>query len=86
MPNSIKIQHKDGRVEYRLYVLEAKLVSLEGAVFSLASTFIGEDDLPDATLVETDADGKITKYPKQASELKAFSRLIEKIKTLYSKW
>jgi hypothetical protein len=86
MPNSIKIEHKDGRVEYRLYVLEAKLVSPEGAVFSLASTFIGEDDLPDATLVETDADGKITKYPKQDSELKAFSRLIEKIKTLYPKW
>ena len=40
MPNSIKIEHKDGRVEYRLYVLEAKLVSPEGAVFSLASTFI----------------------------------------------
>lgn len=86
MPNSIKIQHKDGRVEYRLYVLEAKLVSPEGPVLSLASTFIGEDDLPDATLVETDDDGKIIKYPKQDSELKAFSRLIEKIKKLYSKW
>ena len=87
IPNSIKFKCKDGSVEYRQYALEAKIVSPAGPVFSIASTFIGEDDLPaDAEHIKTDAEGKIIEYPKQDCELKAFKRLIVEIHENYPQW
>ena len=87
LPNSLKFKLKDGSIEYRQYALEAKLVYPAGPVFSIGSTFIGEDDLPSETSeIKTDADGKIIEYPKQDCELKAFKRLIEEIHTNYPQW
>ena len=87
LPNSLKFKLKDGSIEYRQYALEAKLVSPAGPVFSIGSTFIGEDDLPSETSeIKTDAEGKIIEYPKQDCELKAFKRLIEEIYINYPQW
>lgn len=87
IPYSVKVKHSDGRVEYRQYVLEAKLVSPQGPVFSIASVFIGADDLNgNADEIKTDSDGKIIAFPKQDCELKAFQRLTEEIHKNFPKW
>lgn len=87
IPYSVKVKHSDGRVEYRQYVLEAKLVCPQGAVFSIGSVFIGDDDLTgNADGIKTDSDGKIIAFPKQDCELKAFKRLTAKIHQHFPKW
>ena len=87
IPYSVKVKHSDGRVEYRQYVLEAKLVSPQGPVFSIGSVFIGADELiGNADEIKTDSDGKIIAFPKQDCELKAFKRLTEEIHRNFPKW
>jgi hypothetical protein len=62
----LKVRHSNGSVTYFHAVLEAKIVSKEGQVFSLASVFI-----------ENSENGT---YDKQDCELKAFYRLVPILK------
>ena len=69
LAHSTHVTHKDGSVEYSLRALEAKLVSPDGMVISIASERI-----------ENPED---TEYDKQDCELKAFRRLAAKLKEAY---
>ena len=70
--NCLKRKHKDGRVSYYKYVLECKLV-VGNIVISLDSEFIENENM-------------VTDKQKQDCELKAFKRLLERIRKNYPKY
>ena len=73
--NCLYRKHRDGRISYYKYVLEAKLI-MGPLVFSLGTEFIENNT----------NDGNITsENQKQDCELKAFKRLAQKIKKEYPK-
>ena len=70
--NCLKRKHKDGKISYYKYVLECKLV-VGNIVISLDSEFIENDNM-------------LTEKQKQDCELKAFKRLVKRIKKNYPKY
>ena len=70
--NCLKRKHKDGKISYYKYVLECKLVA-GNIVISLDSEFIENDNM-------------LTEKQKQDCELKAFKRLVKRIKKNYPKY
>lgn len=70
--NCLIRKHKDGKISYYKYVLECKL-SVGKLVISLDSEFIENDNL-------------ITEKDKQDCEIKAFKRMVERIKKNYPKY
>jgi len=69
--NCLKRKHKDGKISYYKYVLECKLV-VGNIVISLDSEFIENEDM-------------LTENQKQDCEIKAFKRMIKRIKKNYPK-
>lgn len=69
--NCLKRKHKDGKVSYYKYVLECKLV-VGNMVISLDSEFVENDTM-------------LTENQKQDCEIKAFKRIIRRIKKNYPK-
>ena len=70
--NCLRRKHKDGKVSYYKYVLECKLV-VGNIVISLDSEFIENENMA-------------TDKQKQDCELKAFKRLLERIRKNYPKY
>ena len=70
--NCLKRKHKDGKISFYKYVLECKLV-VGNIVISLDSEFIENDNM-------------LTEKQKQDCELKAFKRLVKRIKKNYPKY
>lgn len=70
--NCLKRKHKDGKISFYKYVLECKLV-VGNIVISLDSEFIENNKM-------------ITEKQKQDCEIKAFKRMIKRIKKNYPKY
>ena len=70
--NCLKRKHKDGKISYYKYVLECKLV-VGNIVISLDSEFIENKEM-------------ITEKQKKDCEIKAFKRMIKRIKKNYPKY
>ena len=70
--NCLKRKHKDGKISYYKYVLECKLV-VGNIVISLDSEFIENKEM-------------ITEKQKQDCEIKAFKRMVKRIKKNYPKY
>ena len=70
--NCLKRKHKDGKISYYKYVLECKLV-VGSIVISVDSEFIENKDM-------------LTDKQKQDCEIKAFKRMIKRIKKNYPKY
>ena len=70
--NCLIRKHKDGKVSYYKYVLECKLV-VGNIIISLDSEFIENEKM-------------ITEKQKQDCEIKAFKRMIKRIKKNYPKY
>lgn len=70
--NCLKRKHKDGKISYYKYVLECKLV-VGNIVISLDSEFIENKEM-------------ITEKQKKDCEIKAFKRMVKRIKKNYPKY
>ncbi len=70
--NCLIRKHKDGKVSYYKYVLECKLV-ISNIIISLDSEFIENEKM-------------LTEKQKQDCEIKAFKRMIKRIKKNYPKY
>lgn len=70
--NCLKRKHNDGKISYYKYVLECKLL-VGNIVISLDSEFIENNDM-------------ITEKQKQDCEIKAFKRMVKRIKKNYPKY
>ncbi len=70
--NCLKRKHSDGKISYYKYVLECKLV-VGNIVISLDSEFIENNNM-------------LTEKQKQDCEIKAFKRMVKRIKKNYPKY